>query len=239
MEATCAAKWKTTGCWITAAVVWRDRTHAFARPLLPIGKSVNDFGKGSRSIKDTEKDSPICPYYHGNYIQRALRSFTGQDNAAAIDDVWSRGITLTCTFLTELTILCFMEGIFIQTTELHIHFNRLLFWVLKKRLPFLYLFCNSWCTNNYIIKDIYSCVINKLVNRQIYYLILWQIFGDDPVSANRCQEGVPLFWRARVQGQLLRENNSPERMDFPVQYEYTGDCEYQVLKLHSQECDFL
>lgn len=122
---------------------------------------------------------------------------------------------------------------------LHIHFNRLLFWVLKKRLPFLYLFCNSWCTNNYIIKDIYSCVINKLVNRQIYYLILWQIFGDDPVSANRCQEGVPLFWRARVQGQLLRENNSPERMDFPVQYEYTGDCEYQVLKLHSQECDFL
>lgn len=24
-------------------------------------------------------------------------------------------------------------------------------------------------------------------------------------------------------------------MDFSVQYEYTGDCEYQVLKLHSQE----
>lgn len=24
-------------------------------------------------------------------------------------------------------------------------------------------------------------------------------------------------------------------MDFPVQYEYTGDCEYQVLKLHSQK----
>lgn len=51
----------------------RDRTHAFARPLLPatldnIGKSVNEFGKGSRSIKDIEKDSPICPYYHGNYI---------------------------------------------------------------------------------------------------------------------------------------------------------------------------
>lgn len=78
--------------------------------LWTIGKSVNEFGKGSRSIKDTEKDSPICPYswyYHGNYIQRALRSFTGKDNAAAIDDVWSRGITLTCTFLTELTILCF------------------------------------------------------------------------------------------------------------------------------------
>lgn len=56
-------------------------------PMIFIGKSVNDFGKGSRSIKDTEKDSPICPYYHGNYIQRALRSFTGQDNAAAIDDV--------------------------------------------------------------------------------------------------------------------------------------------------------
>lgn len=55
--------------------------------LWTIGKSVNEFGKGSRSIKDTEKDSPICPYYHGNYIQRALRSFTGQDNAAAIDDV--------------------------------------------------------------------------------------------------------------------------------------------------------
>ena len=58
-----------------------------------------------------------------------------------------------------------------------------------------------------------------------------QVPGDHTVSADRRQEGVPLLWWAGVQGQLLREDHAPQRMDVPFQHEYYEHCSCQVIKL--------